>query len=504
MTVITKDQDKMLHQIKTFVTKHQKHPKAEDRLQFVNTMPARDRKFVQDLADTLHLLCTWDEVDDYGQPLVTLSFNMDEIDIESPAEEEDEEWESEEDPEGSAAIQRVFAKYDKAKVVENYLEDAEESLDEKVDKKMAEWKRSYYKEKLEIDWDKPEEMHPLIYRYVEGLQWVVQYYYKGVGSWGWFYDYHYAPKISDIKGIADFKFDLQLGKPFLPFQQLMGVLPADSMEHVPLAYRDLMYEETSPIHDFYPKAFALDMNGKKADWEAVVKIPFINEERLLRSMSARDHRLTPEEQRRNTSGRPPTMFVYDDGEETNYPSSLPGFFPDLVSCHCKAIEYKIVTEKDGMELVLGLMDGVHLGAAALAGFPSLATLPYQGSLGYHSVSVFQQDSRNQSMIITITGKHEKPNVSELAKRIIGQRTFHSWPYLHEGIVMGVSDDMFKYELQQFGNGTKVISTPHDGFAAIKWRKEADRIEHHYSKRYGVITGHVDVVFHIAPLKGELA
>lgn len=139
-----------------------------------------------------------------------------------------------------------------------------------------------------------------MYRYVEGLQWVLNYYYKGVSSWGWFYDYHFAPRITDLKGLADLKFNFELGKPFTPYQQLMGVLPEDSKDHVPPAYRvsllrltrirvgakeqDLMYEETSPIIDFYPKDFALDMNGKKQDWEAVVKIPFIDQERLLRAM----------------------------------------------------------------------------------------------------------------------------------------------------------------------------------------------------------------------------
>lgn len=46
-----------------------------------------------------------------------------------------------------------------------------------------------------------------------------------------------------------------------------------------------MYEDGSPILDFYPKDFLLDMNGKKQDWEAVVKIPFIDQERLLRAMN---------------------------------------------------------------------------------------------------------------------------------------------------------------------------------------------------------------------------
>lgn len=51
-------------------------------------------------------------------------------------------------------------------------------------------------EKLEISYDNPEEMGQLAFRYVEGLQWVMHYYYSGVASWSWFYDYHYAPRIS--------------------------------------------------------------------------------------------------------------------------------------------------------------------------------------------------------------------------------------------------------------------------------------------------------------------
>lgn len=50
--------------------------------------------------------------------------------------------------------------------------------------------------KLEFSYDDPKAMAQLVYRYVEGLQWVMHYYYSGVASWGWFYDYHYAPRIS--------------------------------------------------------------------------------------------------------------------------------------------------------------------------------------------------------------------------------------------------------------------------------------------------------------------
>ncbi|WWC90706.1 uncharacterized protein L201_005643 [Kwoniella dendrophila CBS 6074] len=507
--VITKDQQKILNQVKEFVTKHQSKPTAADRCVLINNFSARDQRFVQELGDELHLITTWDEVDDYGQNLAVMTFDLDGVSQDGAsavAEDEGadgEEWESEEEDEeseGAIAIQRILAKYNKAKVVDNVAEDFEEAYEEKLKENLDDWKKRYYKEKLEIDFNKPEEMHGIVYRYIEGLQWILNYYYKGVSSWGWFYNYHYAPRITDLVGIPDFKFDFNIGKPFTPFQQLMGVLPEESKEHVPPAYRDLMYEETSPIIDFYPRDFALDMNGKKQDWEAVIKIPFIDEARLLRAMAARDVRLTSEEKARNKN-YVATQFVYDADQESSYPSSAPGYFPDLPKCLCRSAPFHLPTLGGGIDLILGLLDGVHLGAKALAGFPSLQTLAHQGTLGYHGVNVFQSDSRNQSMVITVTPKNDRPNTGDIAKKLIGQRTFHSWPYLHEGMVVAVSDDMFKYELQKMGKTAKVVSTPHNPFQAIAWKKTADHIEHHNSKRFGIITGNVDVVLYVRPLKG---
>ena len=45
-----------------------------------------------------------------------------------------------------------------------------------------------------------------------------------------------------------------------------------------------MVNEDSPVRDFYPVDFETDLNGKQMEWEAVVLIPFIDEERLLQAM----------------------------------------------------------------------------------------------------------------------------------------------------------------------------------------------------------------------------
>ena len=47
-----------------------------------------------------------------------------------------------------------------------------------------------------------------------------------------------------------------------------------------------MTEPSSPIIDFYPHDFQLDLNGKKQDWEAIVLIPLIDEKRLLDAMKS--------------------------------------------------------------------------------------------------------------------------------------------------------------------------------------------------------------------------
>lgn len=477
-----------------------------------NTFPARERKFISTLAEELNLSVTWDEYDEEDQNLVTwrLPGVVDEPLTETAAEHgygnenSEGEWEDvdEEDEEGRVAVDRVLKKFDKAPVVDEEEGGGFDARHEQsINDKMAEWKRGYYKEKLGISYDNPEEMHDLTYRYAEGLQWVMHYYYSGIASWGWFYDYHYAPRISDLRGLGDMLFTFELGKPFHPFEQLMGVLPSASMDHIPTAYQDLMYDPNSPILDFYPLEFEQDLNGKKQEWEAIVKIPFIDEQRLLRAMNSREHRLTPEERRRNGFGTS-TKFSFNPGESTVYPSSLPDFFPPIYRCTCKMESFDLPT-LDGLHLVPGLCEGVCLGAEALAGFPSLDTLPHTAQLGFHGVNVHGSESRNKSMVVHIQNPHENRKVEDIAKEMVGKRTFIGWPFLQEGLVTAVSDALFKYEKLVLVPGTpaKIVSNPHIQQGLGHWKSKAERIVSVYSKKCGVITGDVDVLVHVRPLKG---
>lgn len=488
IVVMSTTQKGLFSKIKSWVGYHLEKKK-QAPLDLPVELNAEDRKFVQELADRLHL--PWKTVqNDDGDRHIQISAPPKLVEGDDDSDEED-------DDESTKAIVRVVQKYDQAKIVDVSAEDAQNEMQKKYDEKFDEWKNDYYKSKFEWDRSNEEELRKLTENYVQGLQWVLYYYYRGVASWPWYYGYHYSPMISDVKRGLKANIDFKLGQPFKPFQQLMGVLPDRSKTIVPKAYHPLMTNAESPIIDFYPRDFTLDMNGKKQEWEAVVKIPFIEEDRLLKAMATKEDDLTPDEKSRNSFGVS-LKFTYAKDLDFIYPSSLPGHFPDLPHCKCIENIYELPT-MDGLEYFIGLMDGAKLGANALAGFPSLKVLPFHGILDFASVNVFQQDSRNESMVVTLLDTEPRQPVSH-AQQMLGKAVHVGYPFLHEAKVVKVADELFDYVLPESGPSAP-ISIPHGPREISDWKKTADRIENHYGKRLGIRIGEVESLVYVEMLKG---
>lgn len=488
--VISSEQKELFKNIKKFVNKRLvTSDSASVPYDLPSALPARDRKFVEELADSLHL--QWKTVEnDQGERHIQLSFPP-------KLATEDEDEEESEDEESQNALLRVLQRYKNAKVVDISPEEAQTAMDKKYEEMFLAWKNQHYETKFVWDLDNEEELTKLTENYVQGLQWVLYYYYRGVVSWPWFYGYHYSPMISDVKKGLKADMNFKLGQPFRPYQQLMGVLPDRSKRIVPLPYHDLMTSPDSPIIDFYPRDFELDMNGKRVEWEAVVKIPFIEEKRLLAAMATKGHLLSKAELARNEFGVS-LKFTYQSDLDYIYPSSLPGIFPDLTHCHCVENIFELPT-MEGLDVYVGLVDGVQLGAAALAGFPSLKVLPFAGQLEFHGVSVFQQESRNESMVITLLDTDSRGGVTE-AQEKLGKSIHVGYPFLQEAKVTKVSDELFDYVLPDQGP-PQAILIPHGPQEISQWKKKADRIESVCSKRLGMVVGPVESLVHVEMLKG---
>lgn len=175
----------------------------------------------------------------------------------------------------------------------------------------------YYEQKFHVAPDDIEFRHKVARAYVEGLCWVLLYYFQGCPSWTWYYPYHYAPFAADFVDIDKMTVKFDKGTPFRPYEQLMGVLPASSNHAIPPAFHPLMTDEDSDIVDFYPEEFELDANGKKQSWKAIVLLPFIDEKRLLAAMATKYPLLTDDERARNELGKDALIIsdkhpLYDD------------------------------------------------------------------------------------------------------------------------------------------------------------------------------------------------
>ena len=166
----------------------------------------------------------------------------------------------------------------------------------------------YYEQKFGADANDTGFRNKVARAYVEGLAWVLSYYFQGCPSWTWYYPYHYAPFAADFVDLKDLTVKFDRGTPFKPYEQLMGVMPAASNMTIPEAFRSLMTDEDSDILDFYPEDFPVDLNGKKFAWQGVAILPFIDEKRLLSAMARKYPLLSEDEVARNETGKDFLIF----------------------------------------------------------------------------------------------------------------------------------------------------------------------------------------------------
>ncbi|XP_054016668.1 5'-3' exoribonuclease 1 [Hylaeus anthracinus] len=372
----------------------------------------------------------------------------------------------------------------------------EDSDSETYNLEFVQHKRDYYTNKLEYHNIDEEFLRSQAEGYVRAVQWNLNYYYNGCCSWSWYYPHHYAPYISDIKDFKDLKLEFDLGEPFLPFQQLLAVLPPFSKDLLPEAFRTLLTEDKSPIIDYYPSDFRTDLNGKQQEWEAVVLIPFIDEKHLLDAMEPRLSELTPEEQARNKHG-PMRMFTYTDANMGI--CKAPKYFHDFVS-HASV---QLINREDIIvpreKLVKGLCPGVNLDLYC-PGFPTLKYIEHTTSLEKNVVKVFDRVTWRDSMIL-----HIKPppptDLTSVASELLGKLVFVNWPYLTEAQVVGVSNCDTKLSLinPQMNYCYENINKEElKGSLVTQWNLQKKHIIEIYKVRLGVDVGETNILIHARP------
>ncbi|XP_028833469.1 5'-3' exoribonuclease 1 isoform X2 [Denticeps clupeoides] len=385
-------------------------------------------------------------------------------------------------------------------------EDCEE--EEIFEAEFRQYKRTYYMTKMGVEVVSDEFLACQAKCYVEGLQWILHYYFHGVQSWSWYYPNHYAPFLSDVRNIAGLKLTFDMAKPFMPFEQLLAVLPAASKELLPQCYQHLMTSQSSAIIEYYPLDFKTDLNGKQQEWEAVVLIPFIDEKCLLSAMEPYSGQLKPGEMARN---RHTECALYAFSKELDYPytSSLPELFPNIIHCHVKVTNVPMDAWHVSLDHKVHSFDR---GALYYCGFPTLQHIRHKFFKKKCGVLVFQQSSRGENMMLEIVRSQEgEPMCEDVSALILGKSVFVNWPHLQEARVVAVCDGETKFFLDEPPGVQKLYLDKNPPPFQVTylsdkeqkdWVKDVQGISEHFSKRKGIFINETVVVVYAQLLSGR--
>ena len=357
-------------------------------------------------------------------------------------------------------------------------------------------KRHYYETKLELTNVDDTTLREQAHGYIRALQWNLHYYYNGCVSWSWFYPHHYAPYISDVKDFTDVDLKFEKGKPFKPFEQLLAVLPAASKELLPRSFQRLLTDPNSPIIHNYPDKFELDMNEKQQDWEAVVKINFIDEKELLKAADECSLLFSSREKERNVHG-PHYEFTYSPDQQKPYLSPL-AFLTNIDVNHAvvKEIdidEYRIPLNK----IRKGLLPGAKLDVF-YPGFPTLFFIDHTAQLKKGKVKVFENASMNENMILTIRPEHVD-DVYHFAEEVLDKSVFIHWPHLVEAKVIKVAETTFMYTK---GSDGRIEKTKMSEKEAEQMVDQVLSVTNHYKERKGIYLGETQVILVCLPITGR--
>lgn len=266
------------------------------------------------------------------------------------------------------------------------------------------------------------ELRELRRHYVEGLTWVMDYYYQGPTSWKWYFPHYYAPMASDLVGLAGLGQTVKFedSQPFLPHQQLLAVLPPMSYRCLPRAYWPLLKSKQSPLASAFPEHIEIDREGARASWEGIVLIPFIDEALLLSAYASVQSQISEKEQEHNRLGPPLEIFLDMDARA----SFMDNMFPPLVDI---PVCIRPFTLPPPCRFVPQLCPGYDP-RQVVEGFGSLVT-PHSllVSYGRDSVKVFDLPSRRESLYINV---HCHPSFAKIEdlQALIGLEVLVGYPY----------------------------------------------------------------------------
>jgi len=205
------------------------------------------------------------------------------------------------------------------------LENSAKIVEGKYDLDIDKYKREYY----EKCFTEGIDIKKLCHEYLEGMQWVLSYYTRGVPDWKWCFKHHYAPFAHELaEYMSDFKFpERRKTEPTKPFQQLLSVLPPKSSTLIPIPISQLLTSDSSGIKKFCPDKFEVDISGKRREWEGIVLLPMVDFGVIETEYSKHIDKVDKVDLVRNQLGKS-FIYKYDNSQ----PFLLRSYYGNIENC----------------------------------------------------------------------------------------------------------------------------------------------------------------------------
>lgn len=137
------------------------------------------------------------------------------------------------------------------------------------------WQTRYYKTLFHIHKVSNREKQRIAVNYLEGLEWVYEYYSKGCKNYRWKYNYHYPPLLEDLIQyipVFDTEFVIEDKRHIDELTQLCYVLPKQSLQLLPKQVETMMKTTYKEIYREHELVWAFH----KYMWESHVDMPDID------------------------------------------------------------------------------------------------------------------------------------------------------------------------------------------------------------------------------------
>ena len=323
-----------------------------------------------------------------------------------------------------------------------------------------------------------------------------------------------------------------------------------------------MIDPESPLLYFYPEHFRLDQNEKKKDWEAIVLLPFIDEQLLLKTVTKYYSQLSKDE--RNLNRHLPSLCFKTTTALQSIGNSLGynPYFPPLKETRALCTEYPIdYYRQNDLQVKHGRFKEKDM--INFPKFPILNVLPYKYDYKDNAVGLFESRSKEPTLVLSLVYRPDSDCIKYNNKwdpknettppfqltdhqlfinRYLGKCVFVNWPHFQHGIVCAISDyrriyiwlnipggSYFDYEImnneeyQDYRNYTQtpiyvsafpfeMSSTNNNKTAAYRTYRLSDiqtqleykkalSMNYNYENRQGISIGPIPILLYVSPLIG---